>query len=95
MCFLVRAGGQTVLVDTGAGPKGLWTDWMPEPESQEKLLPELRRHGVDPDDVQFIRRHAVFPNARAREVLGWEPKIDLPEGMQRTETWLREEGMLS
>ena len=60
------------------------------------LRPVLRlTPGVDPDDLQFLMRHAVFPNTRAREVLGWEPKVDLPEGMRRTETWLREEGMLA
>ena len=60
------------------------------------LRPVLRLiPGVDPDDLQFLMRHAVFPNARAREVLGWEPKVDLAEGMRRTEAWLREEGMLA
>jgi 2-alkyl-3-oxoalkanoate reductase len=63
----------------------------------EALLRPLMRitPGVDPDDLQFIRRHAIFPNTRAREVLGWEPKVDLDEGMRRTEAWLREEGMLT
>ena len=63
----------------------------------EALLRPLMRltPGVNPDDLQFIRRHAVFPNARAREVLGWEPKVDFDEGMRRTEAWLREEGMLA
>jgi glyoxylase-like metal-dependent hydrolase (beta-lactamase superfamily II) len=54
MCFLVRVGGRTVLVDTGAGPKGLWTDWAPEPESQERLLPELRRHDIEAGDVDIV-----------------------------------------
>lgn len=26
-CHLVREGGQTVLVDTGAGPPGMWQNW--------------------------------------------------------------------
>jgi nucleoside-diphosphate-sugar epimerase len=51
--------------------------------------------GVDPDDLQFLMRRAVFPNARAREVLGWEPKVTLAEGMRRTEAWLRETGRLT
>jgi glyoxylase-like metal-dependent hydrolase (beta-lactamase superfamily II) len=54
MCFLVRAGGKTVLVDTGAGPKSLWNDWMPQAEAQEGLLPGLRRHGVEPEDVDVV-----------------------------------------
>ena len=54
MCFLVREGEATVLVDTGAGPTGLWTDWMPEPEAQERLLPDLRAHLVEPEDVDIV-----------------------------------------
>jgi glyoxylase-like metal-dependent hydrolase (beta-lactamase superfamily II) len=54
MCFLVRADGQTVLVDTGAGPKSLWNDWMPQPEVQEGLLRDLRGHGVEPEDVDVV-----------------------------------------
>jgi nucleoside-diphosphate-sugar epimerase len=50
--------------------------------------------GVDPDDLQFLMRRAVYPNARAREVLGWEPRVTLEEGMARTESWFREVGLL-
>ena len=32
--------------------------------------------------------------AKAREVLGWAPRIDLEEGMRRTEAWLAAEGYL-
>jgi nucleoside-diphosphate-sugar epimerase len=51
--------------------------------------------GVDPDDLQFLMRRAVYPNARAREVLGWNPRVRLEEGMARTEKWLREAGLLT
>ena len=54
MCFLVREGEETVLVDTGAGPRGLWDDWMPEPESQEGLLRELAGHGVERDEIDIV-----------------------------------------
>ena len=50
--------------------------------------------GVDADDLQFLMRRAVYPNARAREVLGWEPRVTLEEGMRRTENWFREVGLL-
>jgi nucleoside-diphosphate-sugar epimerase len=50
--------------------------------------------GVDPGGLKFIMRRAVYPNARAREVLGWEPRVTLEDGMARTEKWLREEGLL-
>lgn len=32
---------------------------------------------------------------KARRVLGYEPKVDLAEGMRRTEAWLRERGLLA
>jgi nucleoside-diphosphate-sugar epimerase len=33
-------------------------------------------------------------NRRAREELGWEPRISLEEGMARTEEWLGREGLI-
>lgn len=51
--------------------------------------------GVHPDGLIFLQRKAVYPNERARRVLGWEPQVDLDEGMRRTENWLRKEGMLA
>jgi glyoxylase-like metal-dependent hydrolase (beta-lactamase superfamily II) len=71
MCFLVRESGRTVLVDTGAGPAGLWADWEPEPESQEGLLPELERHGVDPEDVDI-----VFMTHVHIDHVGWNTDAD-------------------
>ncbi len=50
--------------------------------------------GVNADDLVFLMRRAVYPNARARDVLGWEPRVTLDEGMRRTEGWLREVGLL-
>lgn len=33
-------------------------------------------------------------NAKALELLGWEPQVSLDEGMARTEEWLRANGHL-
>jgi nucleoside-diphosphate-sugar epimerase len=52
--------------------------------------PVATRHAIT-----FISRRAAYPNARAREVLGWEPTVSLEEGMRRTEAWFRSEGLLS
>lgn len=49
---------------------------------------------VHPDSLIFLRRRAVYPNARARELLGWAPQVELEEGMRRTEGWFRQEGLL-
>ncbi len=50
--------------------------------------------GVHPDALRFISRRAAYPNARAREELGWAPRVGLEEGMRRSEDWLRREGLL-
>lgn len=44
--------------------------------------------------VQTLRSRNSFSNQKARRLLGWEPKIDLAQGMQLTEDWLRTEGYL-
>ena len=51
--------------------------------------------GVNPDDLIFLMRRATYPNARAREVLAWRPRVTLEEGMARTESWLRKVGLLT
>jgi nucleoside-diphosphate-sugar epimerase len=42
----------------------------------------------------YVSRSGSYPNARAREILGWEPQVDLDEGMRRTGAWLRDQGLL-
>lgn len=43
--------------------------------------------------IMYISRRATYPNTRAREVLGWAPQVELPEGMRRTAAWLRNAGV--
>ena len=75
--YLVRSGGETVLVDTGVGPAGLW-GW--KAEFEEGLLPALAEAGAVPEDVDVVflthlhvdhvgwntdrDGRVVFPNAR-------------------------------
>lgn len=42
----------------------------------------------------YLARDAGYSIAKARGLLGYEPEVDLEEGMRRTEAWLRERGML-
>jgi nucleoside-diphosphate-sugar epimerase len=44
--------------------------------------------------VTFINRRGTVSAAKAREELGWEPRISYEEGMRRTQEWLREEGLI-
>ena len=52
--------------------------------------------GVEPD-VRFIDRPIDDPNvrnpdiSRARELLGWEPRVPLEEALERTVAWFRNE----
>ena len=44
--------------------------------------------------VAYLARTGTYSIAKARSVLGYEPAVDLDEGMRRTEAWLRESGRL-
>ena len=49
---------------------------------------------VTPAAVDYLARMGSYSAERARGVLGWEPQVGLEEGMERSEAWLRSEGML-
>jgi nucleoside-diphosphate-sugar epimerase len=42
----------------------------------------------------FLTGSAVFRQTHLEATLGYRPKVDLEEGMRRTEAWFRERGML-
>ena len=44
--------------------------------------------------VDFLTAQVTYSNRKAREVLGWTPRVGLAEGMRRTEAWLRTNGHL-
>lgn len=50
---------------------------------------EIRR-----ESMRYLARPGTYSIAKAREMLGYEPQVDLAEGMQRTEDWLRSQGLL-
>jgi glyoxylase-like metal-dependent hydrolase (beta-lactamase superfamily II) len=50
-CYLLRAGGANILVDTAVGPAGLW-EW--DAISEEGLPAELERIGVPPEAVDIV-----------------------------------------
>lgn len=47
-----------------------------------------------PDIVRFVDRYYNYSMAKARDLLGWQPRIGLEEGIQRCVPWLREKGLL-
>jgi ornithine--oxo-acid transaminase len=54
-----------------------------------EMAPLLSRQAV-----QVLGRPQDFSNRKAREVLGWEPRVDYATGLQNTVAWLRGEHLV-
>jgi 2-alkyl-3-oxoalkanoate reductase len=50
---------------------------------------------IFPRRVDWYRQNRAFDISRARRELGYEPQVELDEGLRRTGTWYREMGYLS
>ncbi|MDH5377572.1 MAG: NAD-dependent epimerase/dehydratase family protein, partial [Gammaproteobacteria bacterium] len=44
--------------------------------------------------VRFFRNNRAFDISKAKKMLGYEPKVELEEGMKRTAQWYQENGYL-
>jgi 2-alkyl-3-oxoalkanoate reductase len=53
-----------------------------------------RRDETGPDAMYMFARKAGYSIAKARQLLGYDPKIDFATGIARSEAWLREIGEL-
>jgi nucleoside-diphosphate-sugar epimerase len=49
---------------------------------------------VTPAAVRYLARTGAYSIEKARSLLGYEPAVDLDEGMRRSEEWLRSESLL-
>lgn len=47
---------------------------------------------VTPSAMRYLSRTGTYSIEKARRVLGYEPRVGLEEGLERTEAWLRGEG---
>ena len=47
---------------------------------------------INPGSVRYLLRRGTYSNEKARRVLGWEPRVGIAEGLERTVDWLRSEG---
>lgn len=47
-----------------------------------------------PDLLPFSQRYITYKTTKARELLGWSPRVSLEEGTARCAEWLREKGLL-
>jgi nucleoside-diphosphate-sugar epimerase len=50
---------------------------------------------LTPSGVRYLAlRRGTYGISKARELLDWSPAVGLDEGMERTEAWLRERGLI-
>lgn len=49
---------------------------------------------VNATTMRYLARRGTYSIEKARRVLGYEPRIGLEDGMERTEAWLKAEGLL-
>jgi nucleoside-diphosphate-sugar epimerase len=50
---------------------------------------------VTPDAMYMLARSGDISIAKARRLLGYEPKVTLEEGLRRSEDWLRVTGQIA
>jgi nucleoside-diphosphate-sugar epimerase len=48
---------------------------------------------VNPASARYLLRTGTYSTAKAREKLGWEPRVGVEEGLERTVAWLRAQGV--
>jgi nucleoside-diphosphate-sugar epimerase len=65
--------------------------------SFNEVMAALRGQRVDLNrgTVKALHSRNSFSNQKARDLLGWQPRVDFDEGMQRTEAWLHAAGYLT
>lgn len=49
---------------------------------------------INATSMRYFARTGGYSIDKARRLLGYDPKVDLDEGMRRTEAWLREQRLL-
>lgn len=54
----------------------------------------IRGNDVTPAAVRYAARQGGYSIEKARTQLGYRPRVDLKEGMHRSEEWLRRSGLL-
>lgn len=54
-----------------------------------------QRSEINAVSMRYLARRGTYSIEKARRMLGYEPAVDLDEGMRRTEAWLRERQLLS
>lgn len=50
---------------------------------------------VNPRSAEYLARRGTYSNAKARRVLGWEPRVAVADGLRGTVDWLRAAGHIT
>jgi len=58
------------------------------------VKPFIGRTESTDDLLKYYTNRSTYPTDKAKSLLGYQPKINLDEGMKQTEGWLREAGYL-
>ncbi len=58
------------------------------------IAPRYSMLGDTLDQLSFLQREVTYKMDKARDLLGWQPQIDLDDGIARCVPWLREQGLL-
>lgn len=53
-----------------------------------------RTSPVSPRAFEYVTHPGAYSIEKARRVLGWQPQVDLEDGMARTREWLEEVGLI-
>ncbi|MBN1963007.1 MAG: oxidoreductase, partial [Anaerolineae bacterium] len=91
---LVRVVGQAQGVDVDVTHVPFWPLWTAAVACEAvctplRITPPLFRRRVD-----WFRQNRAFDISKARRELGYDAKVKLPEGLQRTAEWYRQNGYL-
>jgi nucleoside-diphosphate-sugar epimerase len=78
------------------GPRALPRQALTALAAGVDRVARLRRqeNEMSANSVAYLARTGTYSIAKARRVLGYEPRVSLDEGFRRTEDWLREQRML-
>ena len=68
--------------------------WLIAYFNEAKVALKGQKTGLNRSAIKALRSSNSFSNQKAQTLLGWKPKINLQEGMQQIERWLRTEGYL-
>jgi nucleoside-diphosphate-sugar epimerase len=87
------------------GSKTTWKDYyfklaniadMDKPASMPAFLVKKAaqfQSNISPAAIDFTTRLHTYSTHKARQILGYNPRINLDEGMKRTENWLKSNGL--